>query len=306
MPREVFGSDYPFLPRSEMLSFEEITRLARIFVGLGVEKIRLTGGEPLVRRDIEVLVEQLASIDGLKDLALTTNGSLLPSKAAKLKEAGLTRLTVSLDALNDDVFRSMNDANVSVSRVLKGMEAARAAGFGPIKVNMVVKRGLNEGEILGMASHFRGTGDILRFIEFMDVGTTNGWRMNDVVSAAEIIATVDREWPLEAVEATRPGEVAKRYRYLDGSGEVGVISSVSQAFCSTCVRARISARGELFTCLFGVKGHDLLALVRSGMSEEEIAAEVESIWGRRVDRYSEIRSERTTEIKRVEMSYIGG
>jgi len=306
MPREVFGPDHPFLPRAELLTFEEIRRLARIFVGLGVDKIRLTGGEPLVRKDLEMLVAQLSSIPGLLDLALTTNGSLLPLKASRLKEAGLSRLTVSLDALDDAVFRAMNDAGVSVERVLEGIDAAHEAGFGPIKVNMVVKRGLNEDQILPMAAHFRGTGDTLRFIEYMDVGTTNGWRMDDVVPAEDIVSAVDRQWPLEPLAAIREGEVAGRYRYRDGSGEIGIISSVTRPFCSTCVRARISARGELFTCLFGVKGHDLRALVRSDSSDEEVSDTIAAIWARRVDRYSEIRSDNTRGLRRVEMSYIGG
>lgn len=306
MPREVFGSDFQFLSRSEILSFEEIERLARVFVGLGVEKIRLTGGEPLVRKGVEKLVERLAAIPGLQDLTLTTNASLLPQKAEILKEAGLRRITVSLDSLDDAVFRAMNDADFPVQRVLDGIEAAEAAGLSPTKVNMVVKRGLNDHQVVPMAGHFRQTSHILRFIEYMDVGTSNGWRMDDVVGAQEILEILGREWPLEPVEPERPGEVASRYRYTDGGGEIGIISSVTQPFCRSCVRARLSARGELFTCLFAAKGHDLRALLRSGASDEDIRDSVAAIWGRRVDRYSEIRSGHTRSLNRVEMSYIGG
>jgi len=305
MPKEVFGRDYPFLPRAELLTFEEIERLARAFAGLGVEKIRITGGEPLVRRDVETLVAMLARIDGL-DLTLTTNGALLAPKARALKDAGLRRVTVSLDSLDDDVFRAMNDVDFPVARVLEGIEAAQAAGLDPVKVNVVVKRGLNEDGILPMARHFRGTGVVLRFIEYMDVGHTNGWRLNDVVPAAEIVAAIDAELPLEPVDKDYRGEVASRWRYRDGSGEIGVISSVTQPFCGDCTRARLSADGQVYTCLFAVKGHDLRALLRGGASDAELAAALAGIWRARTDRYSELRSAETADLPKVEMSYIGG
>jgi cyclic pyranopterin phosphate synthase len=305
MPKEVFGKDFQFLPRAEILSFEEIERLVRIFVGLGVQKIRLTGGEPLVRRNIEGLVEMLAKVGDL-DLTLTTNGSLLAGKARALRDAGLKRVTVSLDSLDDAVFKSMNDVDFPVSKVLEGMDAADAAGLAPIKVNMVVKRGLNEQSILPMARHFRGTGRILRFIEYMDVGSSNGWRLNDVVSAREIVATIDRELPLEPAEKNYTGEVAERWRYKDGSGEIGVIASVTQAFCADCTRARLSADGSLFTCLFATQGHDLRALVRSDATDAQIAESISAIWTARDDRYSELRSEETAGLKKIEMSFIGG
>jgi len=305
MPKEVFGKDFQFLPRAEILSFEEIERLVRVFVGLGVQKVRLTGGEPLVRRNIERLVEMLAKVSDL-DLTLTTNGSLLASKARALRDAGLKRVTVSLDSLDDAVFKSMNDVDFPVSRVLEGMDAAEAAGLAPLKVNMVVKRGLNEQSILPMARHFRGTGRILRFIEYMDVGSSNGWRLNDVVSAREIVATIDRELPLEPIEKNYPCEVAERWRYRDGSGEIGVIASVTQAFCADCTRARLSADGSLFTCLFATQGHDLRALVRSDATDAKIADSIAAIWTARDDRYSELRSEETVGLKKIEMSFIGG
>jgi cyclic pyranopterin phosphate synthase len=305
MPKEVFGKDFQFLPRAEILSFEEIERLVRIFVGLGVQKIRLTGGEPLVRRNIEGLVGMLAKVGDL-DLTLTTNGSLLAGKARALRDAGLKRVTVSLDSLDDAVFKSMNDVDFPVSKVLEGMDAADAAGLAPIKVNMVVKRGLNEQSILPMARHFRGTGRILRFIEYMDVGSSNGWRLNDVVSAREIVATIDRELPLEPAEKNYTGEVAERWRYKDGSGEIGVIASVTQAFCADCTRARLSADGSLFTCLFATQGHDLRALVRSDATDAQIAESISAIWTARDDRYSELRSEETAGLKKIEMSFIGG
>jgi GTP 3',8-cyclase len=305
MPKEVFGKDFQFLPRAEILSFEEIERLVRVFVGLGVQKVRLTGGEPLVRRHIERLVEMLAKVSDL-DLTLTTNGSLLAAKAKALKVAGLKRVTVSLDSLDDAVFKSMNDVDFPVANVLEGMDAAEAAGLAPIKVNMVVKRGLNEQSILPMARHFRGTGRILRFIEYMDVGSSNGWRLNDVVSAREIVATIDRELPLEPVERNYTGEVAERWRYRDGSGEIGVIASVTQAFCADCTRARLSADGSLFTCLFATQGHDLRALVRSEATDAQIADSIAAIWTARDDRYSELRSEETAGLKKIEMSFIGG
>jgi GTP 3',8-cyclase len=306
MPKEVFGRDFQFLPSSQLLTFEEITRLARLFVGLGVEKIRLTGGEPLLRRDLERLVAMLAGSDGVRDLTLTTNGSLLPQKARALKEAGLRRVTVSLDSLDDAVFKAMNDVNFPVARVLAGIEAAEAAGLAPIKINMVVKRGVNEDSILDMARHFRHTGHILRFIEYMDVGNTNGWRMNDVVPASEIVRTLAAEWPLETVEPAYRGEVASRYRYRDGGGEIGVIASVTQPFCGDCSRARLSAEGQLYTCLFAGMGHDLRALLRSGRSDEELDAFLRGIWQRRADRYSELRTAATPSRPKVEMSHIGG
>ncbi|HSE02073.1 MAG TPA: GTP 3',8-cyclase MoaA [Burkholderiales bacterium] len=305
MPKEVFGKDYQFLERREILTFEEIARLARVFRGLGIEKIRLTGGEPLVRRNIEQLIELLAAIPGL-DLTLTTNGSFLDRKARALKAAGLQRITVSLDALDDTVFRRLNDVDFPVARVLEGIEAAAAAGLAPVKVNMVVKRGENDASILPMARFFRGSGHILRFIEYMDVGHTNGWRMDDVVTAREIVAMIDREMPLEPVDPNYPGEVAERWRYRDGSGEIGVIASVTQAFCRDCTRIRLSTEGKLYTCLFATAGHDLRALVRGGASDDEIHAAVSGIWSKRADRYSEIRSAQTVRLPKIEMSYIGG
>jgi cyclic pyranopterin phosphate synthase len=304
MPAEVFGRDYRFLDRKELLSFEEIARLARIFAAHGVEKVRITGGEPLVRRDVERLVELLAAIPGL-DLTMTTNGSLLPQKAAALASAGLSRITVSLDSLDDERFRTLNDVDFPVGRVLEGIEAAGAAGL-PVKVNMVVKRGVNDDDVVPMARFFRERGHILRFIEYMDVGATNGWRLDDVVPAAEIVARIDAELPLEAADPNYRGEVARRFRYRDGSGEVGVIASVTQPFCGDCTRARLSAEGRLYTCLFATRGHDLRALVRSSTNDDDLHARIAALWAARADRYSEIRSERTTSRPRVEMSYIGG
>jgi cyclic pyranopterin phosphate synthase len=306
MPRTVFGPDHAFLPRDEILSFEEIARLTRTFTRLGVEKVRLTGGEPLVRRELTTLVAMLAAVSGVRDLTLTTNGVLLPQHAGALAAAGLHRVTISLDADDDDTFARMNDARVPVARVMAGIEAAEAAGLGPIKVNMVVKRGWNEHAILPMARRFRGTGRILRFIEFMDVGHTNGWRLDDVVSADEILATVRAEFPLEPMPPTHPGEVAERYRYRDGSGEIGVIASVSRPFCGDCSRARISADGRLYTCLFATTGHDLRALLRDGASDEELEAGLRQAWTARDDRYSELRSAETVDLPKVEMSFIGG
>ena len=304
MPKEVFGRDYAFLPREQLLTFEEIERLARAFVTLGVEKIRLTGGEPLLRRDIEVLVEKLARIPEL-DLTLTTNGALLPRKAQALADAGLRRITVSLDSLDDEVFRAMNDVDFPVARVLAGIDAAADAGL-PVKVNVVVKRGLNESSILDIARRFRGTGHVVRFIEFMDVGATNGWRLDDVVPAAEIVERIDAVFPLDPVDAAYRGEVAQRFRYRDGAGEIGVIASVTQPFCGDCTRARISAEGKLYTCLFAIRGTDLRALRRSGASDDELRDAIADVWTRRTDRYSEIRTERTSDLPRIEMSYIGG
>jgi cyclic pyranopterin phosphate synthase len=305
MPKEVFGKDFQFLPRAEILTFEEIERLVRIFIPLGVQKIRLTGGEPLVRRDLERLVEKLAKLGDL-DLTLTTNGSLLSQKARALAAAGLRRVTVSLDSLDDATFKRMNDADFPVAKVLAGIEAAHAAGLAPIKINMVTKRGVNETSIVPMARYFKGTGMTLRFIEFMDVGSTNGWRLDDVVPAREIVAMIDREMPLEPVQAGYRGEVAARYRYKDGAGEIGVISSVTQPFCADCTRARLSADGSLYTCLFATEGHDLRALLRSSASDDDIARAIAAVWIDRTDRYSDLRSEQTAGLHKIEMSFIGG
>jgi len=306
MPKEVFGRDHPFLDRHELLSFEEIARLARIFVGQGVQKIRLTGGEPTLRNQLPKLIEMLSRIEGLHDLTMTTNGSRLAQMARSLKDAGLTRITVSLDSLDDAVFRAMNDVDFPVSVVLDGIEAARKAGLWPIKINMVVKKGMNDHTIVDFARHFRGSGYIVRFIEYMDVGNSNGWRLDDVVPAAEIVAMISRELPLAPAEAQYRGEVAGRWRYQDGSGEIGVIASVTQPFCGDCTRARLSADGRLYTCLFGVLGHDFRKLLRGGKSDEEIAAFLAKRWSLRKDRYSELRSARTPGLPKVEMSYIGG
>ena len=304
MPRDVFDENYTFLPQSSLLSFEEITKIARVFVGLGVEKIRLTGGEPLVRRDLERLIAMLSELD--VDLTLTTNGSLLAKKAGALKAAGLKRITVSLDSLDDAVFMGMNDVDFPVAKVLEGIDAAAAAGLAPIKINMVVKRGVNDTHVLDMARHFRGTGHIVRFIEFMDVGSTNGWRMDDVVSAREIVDLISKDMPLEPADPNYTGEVAERWRYKDGGGEIGVIASVTQAFCKDCTRARISTEGKLYTCLFATSGHDLRALLRNGASDEELYSSISGVWSKRADRYSEIRSEKTVKLEKIEMSYIGG
>jgi GTP 3',8-cyclase len=304
MPKEVFGRDYRFLPRRELLTFEEIERVSRVFVGLGVHKLRITGGEPLLRRDLEVLIGRLAGLGDL-DVTLTTNGALLAQKARALADAGLTRITVSLDSLDDEVFRAMNDVDFPVARVLAGIDAAAEAGL-PVKVNVVVKRGLNDASILDIVRRFRGTGHAVRFIEFMDVGATNGWRMDDVVPAAEIVSTIGAEFPLEPVEAAYRGEVAERYRFLDGAGEIGVIASVTQPFCGDCTRARLSADGKLYTCLFAIRGHDLRALLRSEAADSELEDAIRAVWTRRTDRYSEIRTESTTALRKVEMSYIGG
>jgi cyclic pyranopterin phosphate synthase len=305
MPKEVFGRAYKFLPKDELLSFEEIARLARVFVGHGVEKVRLTGGEPTLRRDLPRLVEMLAAIDGVRDLAMTTNGSRLAEMAADLKAAGLQRVTVSLDSLDDATFRAMNDADFPVALVLDGIEAARKAGLTPIKINAVVKRGVNDGGLVELARRFRGPEYVMRFIEYMDVGTTNGWRLDEVVPAAEIVERIGAELPIEPIEANYRGEVARRWRYKDGSGEMGVIASVSQPFCGDCTRARLSADGKLYTCLFAFRGHDFRSLLRKGASDDELAAFLRSLWTKRTDRYSE---ERTAagERERVEMSYIGG
>ncbi|MEC5211524.1 cyclic pyranopterin phosphate synthase [Polaromonas sp. CG_9.5] len=316
MPSEIFDKDYAFLPQSSLLSFEEITRLATIFVAHGVEKIRLTGGEPLLRKNLEVLIGMLSRLQTPQgkplDITLTTNGSLLARKAQALKDAGLRRVTVSLDALDDVIFRGMNDVDFPVADVLKGIEVAQKVGLAPIKVNMVVKRGTNDSQILPLARHFRHTGAVLRFIEYMDVGATNGWRMDEVLPSAQVIDHLQTEFPLVAIDPNYPGETAERWRYLDGGGEIGVISSVTQAFCGECNRARLSTEGKLFLCLFASQGHDLRALLRGNYTDDQIAAAVGPIWQARSDRYSELRAALPPDAspqgsaKRVEMSYIGG
>jgi cyclic pyranopterin phosphate synthase len=305
MPKEVFGRDFEFLPRQELLTFEEITRLATVLVDLGVRKIRLTGGEPLLRRDLERLVEMLARLPEV-ELTLTTNGSLLSAKAQALRDAGLHRVTVSLDSMDDGVFRAMNDVDFPVDRVLEGIQAAANAGLAPIKVNMVVKRGVNEDSLLPMARHFRGTGHIVRFIEYMDVGNTNGWRLDQVVPAVEVLRRIEAEFPLEPVDPGYRGEVAERYRYRDGAGEIGIIASVTQPFCRDCTRARLSADGKLYTCLFATEGHDLRAPLRAGADDSALRDQLAQIWVRRTDRYSEIRSAATVDLPKIEMFYIGG
>jgi len=305
MPKDVFGPDYAFLPRSEVLSFEEITRLARIFKDHGIEKIRLTGGEPLLRRNLERLIEMLAALGGL-DLTLTTNGSLLAKKARSLAAAGLNRVTVSLDALDDATFKAMNDVDFPVEKVLEGIDAAAEAGLAPVKINMVVKRGVNEHAVLPMARHFKGSNHIVRFIEFMDVGASNGWRMDDVVPSADIVRMIDAEAPLLPADPNHEGEVAERWRYRDGTGEIGVISSVTQAFCRSCNRARLSTEGRLYTCLFATAGYDLREPLRRGDDDAAIREAVARIWSVRGDRYSEIRTAETARLRKIEMSYIGG
>lgn len=304
MPKEVFDKDYPYLARTELLSFEEIERIARIFVAHGVNKLRITGGEPLLRKDVEKLIERLAKLP--VELTLTTNGALLKQKARALRDAGLTRVTVSLDAIDDPTFRMMNDVDFPVARVLEGIDAAHAVGLAPVKVNMVVKRGTNDHAIVPMARHFRGSAHIVRFIEFMDVGSSNGWKMDEVLPSADVIARINADMPLEPIDPNYPGEVAQRWRYRDGSGEVGVISSVTQAFCSSCTRARLSTEGKIFTCLFATEGHDLRALLREGRSDDELASAIGAIWQQRGDRYSEIRTAETAAARKIEMSYIGG
>ncbi len=306
MPREAFGPDHAFLPRAEILTFEEITRLTAAFVANGVTKVRLTGGEPLVRRDLDRLVGMLAATGGIGDLTLTTNASLLAGKADALATAGLGRVTVSLDALDDATFMRMNDARMPVQRVLDGIAAAERAGLGPVKLNAVIRRGVNEHAILDLAGHFRGTGTTVRFIEYMDVGHSNGWRLDEVVPAAEILAMIGGRWPLAPFDAAYRGEVAQRYRYTDGAGEIGIIASVTQPFCGDCTRARLSADGRVFTCLFATRGHDLRALVRGGATDEELRDAIASVWRVREDRYSELRSDATVDLPKVEMSYIGG
>ena len=301
MPKDVFGRDHAFLPKAEILSFEEIARLARCFVALGVEKVRLTGGEPLLRRDLDRLVSSLAAIDGLRDLTLTTNGSLLTEQAATLRAAGLRRITVSLDALDDATFRAMNDVNFPVHRVLRGIEAALAAGFAPIKINAVIRRGVNEHAISELAEKFSGPEFVVRFIEYMDVGNTNGWKLDDVVPAAEIAQRLG----LTPLAANYRGEVAQRFRTPQG-GEVGIISSVTQPFCGDCTRARLSADGHLYTCLFATHGHDLRAALRSSLSDDDLPRLLGTLWTARDDRYSELRSAATGHEPKVEMSAIGG
>jgi cyclic pyranopterin phosphate synthase len=309
MPKEVFGRDYAFLERRELLTFEELARVVGLFAGLGVRTVRITGGEPLVRRNVEHLVELLAAIEtpggDALELALTTNGSLLAQKAEALEAAGLSRVTVSLDSLDDESFRAMNDVEFPVQRVLEGIDAAAAAGL-PVKVNAVVKRGANDSDVVALAEHFRGSGHVLRFIEYMDVGSTNGWRLEDVVSAEEIVGRVSERWPLEPVGAERPDATARRWRYRDGAGEIGVVASVTQPFCGGCSRARLSAEGRLYTCLFAARGHDLRAPLRLGASDEELVKRLQAIWTRRTDRYSELRTAETAGFAKVEMSYIGG
>ena len=304
MPREVFDAGHEFLPHSQILSFEEIARVARVFVELGVKKIRLTGGEPLVRKQVYRLVAMLAELP--VEITLTTNGSLLAKQARARAQAGLDRVPVSLDSLDDAPFRAMNDADSPVAKVLEGIAAAAAAGLAPIKINMVVKRGTNDHHILPMAEHWRGSGHIVRLIEYMDVGSTNGWRMDDVVPSAEVVRRISERWPLEPIDPNYAGEVAERWRYRDGAGEIGVISSVTQAFCATCNRMRLSTEGSLFTCLFAQSGHDLKALLRGGASDEALRSEIAAVWQQRGDRYSEIRTAETARQRKVEMSYIGG
>ena len=305
MPKEIFNREYEFLQRELLLSFEEITRLTRVFHRLGVDKVRITGGEPLLRKGVETLVADLASI-GLKDLTLTTNGSLLARKAAQLADAGLRRITVSLDSLDPAVFAAMNDVDFPVTDVLEGIDAAVDAGLTPVKINMVVKRGVNAEGILAMAEQFRGTGNIVRFIEFMDVGSTNGWRLDDVVPAQEIIDTISAKYPLQPVDPNYRGEVATRWRYVDGSGEIGVITSISRPFCGDCTRARLSAEGMLYTCLFASTGIDFREPLRSGASDGDLRQIIRDVWTERTDRYSELRSGVTVNLPKVEMSYIGG
>lgn len=307
MPKAIFDGDFPFLKRTDLLTFEEITRLAHLFVAAGVRKIRLTGGEPLVRAHVENLVRMLRAIPGLEDIAMTTNGSLLtPDKARVLRDAGLDRVTISLDSLDDAVFGAVNDVAFPVSGVLQAIDAAASAGLSPVKINMVVKKGVNDDDVLTMASHFRGTPHILRLIEYMDVGNANGWQLEDVVSAGELREKIHHEWPLVALEASHVGEVARRYRYQDGQGEIGFINSVSQPFCHACTRARLSPEGQLFTCLFGNQGRDFRDLLRHGASDQEIAATIGKLWSKRDDHYSEIRTDLTESIPKVEMFHIGG
>ncbi len=311
MPREIFGPGYAFLPRKDLLTLEEIARVAQVFAALGMRKVRITGGEPLIRRNLEHLIEMIDATEGVQDISLTTNGSMLTAdRAVSLKQAGLKRLTISLDALDDATFKSINDVDYPASRVLDGIDNARAVGFSDIKVNAVVRRGLNEHAVLDLAKHFRHSGCIVRFIEYMDVGETNGWNLDDVIPAADLVDRIDALYPLEAVSPNYPGEVAKRWRYRDGAGEIGFITSVTQSFCGECSRARLSAVGELYTCLFGTQGHDLRRLLRSGADDAQLLQAVSEIWQGREDRYSELRATATnvpvTGQAKVEMSHIGG
>lgn len=306
MPRDVFGTDFPFMNSSELLTFEEIVRVTRVFADLGVRKVRLTGGEPLLRHGIEGLVEMLTGIDGIDDVAMTTNGSLLAKKARSLRDAGLNRVTVSLDSLDPDTFRAMSDVKIPITRVIEGIAAAADAGLTPVKINTVVKRSMNEAGLLDLAAFGREHGYVVRFIEFMDVGTTNGWCMDEVVPAADIVEAINAVWPIEPLDPTYIGEVAARYRYLDGAGEVGVITSITQPFCGTCTRARLSAKGELYTCLFAGLGHDLRGPLREGATDEELEQRITGIWKARTDRYSAERTADTVGLPKVEMSYIGG
>jgi cyclic pyranopterin phosphate synthase len=306
MPREIFGRDYEFLSRDLLLTFEEVERLVTVFTRLGVRKVRLTGGEPLLRRDLELLVARLAAIPAIEDLTLTTNGTLLAKKASDLAGAGLHRVTVSLDSLDDRTFAAMNDVGAPVAAVLEGIAAAAEAGLTPVKVNVVLKRGVNDHEVIDIARRFRGTGHVVRFIEYMDVGHTNGWRLDDVVPAAEVVRRIGEVFPLEPVDREYRGEVAERFRYRDGAGEIGVVASVTRPFCGDCTRARLSAEGMLYTCLFATNGHDLRALVRGGEPDDVIEAALTAVWEHRSDRYSETRSEHTVGLPKIEMSYIGG
>ncbi len=309
MPKTVFGRDYPFLPRADLLSFEEIARIARIFAARGVKKIRLTGGEPLLRHGVENLIGQLSAIPGL-EVTLTTNGSLLKQKAAALRAVGLARVTVSLDALDDTTFKRMNDVDYPVAKVLEGIDTAAAAGLQPVKVNAVIKRSTNVQEILPLARHFRDQfrekGHILRFIEYMDVGSSNGWKLDEVVPSAEVLRIIGSEFPLAPIDANYPGEVAERWRYQDGAGEIGVISSVTQAFCDSCTRIRLSTEGKLYTCLFASEGHDIRQRLRAGASDADLDTAIAAIWQQRSDRYSQLRMAATPGLKKIEMSYIGG
>ncbi|MDA1219038.1 MAG: GTP 3',8-cyclase MoaA [Chloroflexi bacterium] len=309
MPAEIFGEGYQFLPKNEILSFEEIAKLARIFVGLGVNKLRITGGEPLLRTDLPQLIGMLSKIDGADDITLTTNAYLLPQQAQQLKDAGLNRVTVSLDTLDDEIFKQMNGRGFSTQRVLEGIEKASAVGLGPIKINAVVQKGVNDHTIIDLARHFKGSGHIVRFIEYMDVGNLNGWKWDHVVSASEIIRQINAEMPLEPLEANYPGEVANRYRYQDGEGEIGVIASVTQPFCGSCTRARLSTDGRIFTCLFGSEGVSLRDHLRAGATEKELIDVITHIWNNRTDRYSEERSELAPAQnlpRKIEMYQIGG
>ncbi len=308
MPKEVFGAKFHFLPKKELLTFDELHRAAQIFGRLGVSKVRITGGEPLMRQDLDVLISQLSEVEAVQDIAMTTNGYLLTrEKAQALKDAGLKRVTISLDALSDSIFQAINDVSVPVSRILSAIDAATAVGLKPIKVNMVVKRDVNDGQIIPMARHFRHSGVVLRFIEYMDVGNTNGWRLDDVVSAQEILLTLQEEWDLEPMAPSQPGEVARRFRYRDGGGEIGIIASVTQPFCQHCSRIRLSPEGQIYTCLFGSEGFDLRRLLRDEtVNDPQIIQALTALWSGRLDQYSLLRSQMTSSSPKVEMSHIGG